>query len=84
MQAVLCDVCERQLQGAAFELHVISGVAVRTETGTRISHRRGAKQVYLCASCGHWLELALDHLRGNYRAVRDAEHLLHPSLRLAD
>ncbi len=83
MHAVLCDVCERQVQGEAFEMHVINGVAVKTESGTRLSQRRGSKQVYLCGSCGAWLEQALEHLRGSYRAMRDAEHLLHPGLRLS-
>ncbi len=84
MQAVLCDVCERRVLGDAYELHVLSGIAVKTETGTRISQRRGSKQVYLCGPCGHWLQQALDHLREGHRAMREAEHLLHPSLRGGD
>ena len=83
MQAVLCDVCERRVLGEAYELHLINGFAVRTETGTRISQRRGSRQVYLCGPCGHWLQLALEHLRGGHRALREAEALLHPSLQSA-
>jgi ribosomal protein L37AE/L43A len=80
MQAVLCDVCERRIQGDAYELHVITGTAVKTETGTRLSQRRSSQQIYLCGSCGGWLHGALEHLKGGYRAIRDSEHLLHPSL----
>lgn len=84
MQAILCDACERRIDGDAYEMHMINGFAVKTETGTRLSQRRGSRQVYLCGPCGRWLEQAVDHLRGSYRAIREAEHLLHPSLRVRD
>ncbi len=83
MQAVLCDVCERRVLGDAYELHVINGFAVRTETGTRIAQRRGSHQMYLCGPCGVWLQRALAHLREGHRALREAEGLLHPSLQAA-
>lgn len=84
MQAILCDVCERRIDADAFEIHMINGFAVKTEAGTRLSQRRGSRQVYLCGSCGRWLDQAIDHLRSSYRAMRDAEHLLHPGLRLGE
>lgn len=83
MQAVLCDVCERRILGDAFELHVINGFAVRSETGTRIAQRRGSSQVYLCGPCGHWLQRALAHLREGHRALRESDAMLHPSLQAA-
>lgn len=79
MQAVLCDVCERKMVGAIFELHLICGVATKTETGTRLSQRRGSQQIYLCSGCGRWLQQALDHLRDGFEAIRVAEALIHPS-----
>lgn len=84
MQAVLCDICERRVQGDAYEMHVINGVAVKTETGTRLSQRRGSKLVYLCGPCGTWLEMALEHLRTSFQSMREVEHLLHPGLRTGD
>ena len=77
MQAVLCDVCERKVVGAAFELHLICGVATKSETGTRLSQRRGSQQIYLCDGCGRWLQRAIDHLRDGFDSIRAAEALFH-------
>jgi hypothetical protein len=82
MQAVLCDVCERKVLGPAYEMHLLRGEAAKTETGTKLSLRRGSHQMYLCGGCGDWLKRALDHLTEGFRAIRDSEDLLHPGLRL--
>ncbi len=84
MQAVLCDVCERKVKGAAFELHLIRGEAVKSDGGTRLTHRGSAQQIYLCGGCGQWLKFALEHLREGFRAMHDAEEFMHPGLRLTD
>lgn len=84
MQAVLCDVCERKVRGPAFELHFIRGEAVKSDNGTRLTHRGSSQQIYLCSGCGQWLKFALEHLRDGFRAMRDAEELIHPGLRHTD
>lgn len=84
MQAVLCDVCERKVRGAAFELHFIQGEAVKAESGTRLAQRAGSQQLLLCGGCGQWLKFALEHLREGFRAMRDVEDLMHPTLRMLD
>jgi hypothetical protein len=84
MQAVLCDVCERKVVGLAFELHLIRGEAAKTESGTKLSQRRGSQQIYLCGGCGEWVKRALDHLTEGFRAAREVEELLHPGLRPGD
>jgi hypothetical protein len=84
MQAVLCDVCERKVKGSAFELHFIQGEAVKADAGTRLSHRGGSQQILLCGGCGQWVKFALEHLREGFRAMREADALLHGAPLLRD
>ncbi|MSP22549.1 MAG: hypothetical protein EXR66_05975 [Dehalococcoidia bacterium] len=84
MQAVLCDVCDRKILGTAYEMHLIRGQGAKPENGTKLAHRRGSNQIYLCGGCGDWLKQALDHLTEWFRALRESEAMLHPSLRLSE
>lgn len=72
MQAVLCDACNRRILGDALEVHLINGFAVKTESGARISQRRGSMQIYLCTECGRWLQLAYRYLCQGHAATRAA------------
>lgn len=60
MQTFICNVCERPLEGAAFEFSSISGRPVAGEQGlTRITHREHLVLLHLCNSCGSWLRLGI-------------------------
>ena len=63
MQTFICDVCERPLEGPAFEFSSISGRPVPGELGmTRITHRRNLRLLHLCNRCGSWLQLGLEQV----------------------
>jgi len=60
MQTFLCNVCERPLQGAAFEFSSITGQPVAGEQGaTRITHRSNLRLLHLCDRCGNWLRIGI-------------------------
>lgn len=61
MQVFVCNVCERPLDGAAYEFSTISGRPVAGEQGaTRITHRRHLRLLHLCDRCGSWLQLGIE------------------------
>ncbi len=71
MQVVLCDICDLPIRGKAYELHLIHGEAVHSETGgSRIISRDGSSMTFLCASCGHWTQEAMEHLRQGHSEAR--------------
>lgn len=60
MQTFLCNVCERPLNGAAYELSTISGNPVASEQGMiRITRRHSLRLLHLCDRCGSWLSLGI-------------------------
>lgn len=60
MQTFICNVCERPLDGAAFEFSSITGRPVAGEQGTtRITHRRDLRLLHMCDRCGSWLRLGI-------------------------
>jgi hypothetical protein len=65
VQAVLCDICGHPILGNAYELQILRGRAVQTETGRpRIVQRAGAQLMsFMCEGCGDWTTRAMEHLR---------------------
>ena len=83
MQTFICNVCERPLEGAAFEFSSISGRPVAGEQGvTRITHRGNLLLLHLCNRCGNWLRLGLKTVGENLAAsteVREDPRWLDPA-----
>jgi len=66
MQVVLCDACLTPLTGAVVELHLQRGDAVATEHGRAlVPSGKTARLLFLCGSCGGWMESAFEHLRSS-------------------
>lgn len=60
MQTFICNVCERPLDGAAFEFSMITGQPAAVDHGiTRIARRDHVRLLHLCKSCGEWLMLGM-------------------------
>ena len=83
MQTFICNVCERPLDGAAFEFSMISGKPAAVDRGvTRIAHREQVRLLHLCNRCGEWLLLGIrtlgESLAGAY-AIRADTRWIDPS-----
>ncbi len=64
MQAVLCDICNQEIHGAAVEIHLFRGEVALTEHGVaRVITRDGASMMFLCEICGAWTSEAMAHLK---------------------
>ena len=64
MQALLCDVCRAPIIGEATEHQIVSGTAVPSDEGrARIALRGQVQWLYLCESCGNWVDEAIRTLR---------------------
>ena len=60
MQTFICNVCERPLDGAAFEVSIVAGQPVAADQGvTRIARRDSVRLLHMCKRCGEWLELGI-------------------------
>jgi hypothetical protein len=72
VQAVLCDICGQPILGSAYELQILHGRAVQTETGRpRIVQRAGGQMMsFMCERCGDWTTRAMEHLRASHGARR--------------
>lgn len=70
MQTFLCNVCERPLEGAAYEFSTISGNPVPGEQGmTRITRRRQLRLLHLCDRCGGWLRVGIETMGASLAAA---------------
>lgn len=77
MQTVLCDICDRPVRGAAFEIHLIEGEATTMDAEqVRIVRRMGSQMMHLCGQCGNWVRSAMNQLRESYRDAAEVDSLL--------
>lgn len=70
MQAILCDVCETALQGAAYEWQILRRQIVRVDEGQpRMTRARQMQMKLVCNQCSSWLLQAWQHLEQAHRAT---------------
>lgn len=83
MRTFICNICERRLEGGAFEFSMISGRPVADAQGTtRIAHRSQVRVLHLCDRCGQWLDLGIRSVGESLaaaNAVREDPRWLQPT-----
>jgi hypothetical protein len=75
MQVFVCNVCERPLDGPAYEFSTISGNAVVGEQGVpRITQRHQLRLLHLCERCGDWLQRGIETAGESLAAATALRH----------
>lgn len=64
MPAILCDLCQQELRGAATEIRLARGLAGKNAAGKPfLVPRDDDSPQFFCARCTAWVTAAIDQLR---------------------
>ncbi len=66
MPAILCDLCQQELRGAATEIRLARGLAGTNAAGKPfLVPRDDDSPQFFCARCTDWVTSAIDQLRSS-------------------